>query len=84
MSACLDNIENPEELRALTSWKVHALTGERKGTWSLTFTRNDQLQQPLDSFRATPSLARISSIRHQRVSPDWSKFAPTNTVNHSQ
>jgi hypothetical protein len=43
-----------------------------------------QLQQPLDSFRATPSLARMSSIRHHCVSPDWSKFAPTNTVNHSQ
>jgi proteic killer suppression protein len=30
--AYLDNIEEAEELRALTSWKVHMLTGDRSGT----------------------------------------------------
>jgi len=27
----------------LTAWKVHILTGERKGTWSLSVTRNRRL-----------------------------------------
>lgn len=26
----LDDMESPEELRALTAWKVHTLTGDRK------------------------------------------------------
>jgi toxin HigB-1 len=31
----LDSIEDLEELRALTAWKAHTLTGDRNGTWSL-------------------------------------------------
>ena len=31
------------ELRDVPSWKVHQLTGDRKGTWSLTVTRNWRL-----------------------------------------
>ena len=34
MFAFLDDMEDPEELRALTAWKVHTLTGGRKGTWA--------------------------------------------------
>ena len=43
MLAYLDNLEDPEELRALTVWKVHTLTGDRKGTWTLSVTRNRRL-----------------------------------------
>src|SRR5690242_3414657 len=32
----------------------------------------------------TPSFLRMSSIRHQRVTPDWNRLAPTKAVNHSQ
>ncbi|MGA2572462.1 MAG: type II toxin-antitoxin system RelE/ParE family toxin [Terracidiphilus sp.] len=39
----LDEMENPEELRALPTWKAHALTGNRKGTWSLSVTANRRL-----------------------------------------
>jgi toxin HigB-1 len=49
MFAYLDNIEDPEELRALTAWKVHTLTGERKGTWSLSLTRNRRLTFRIDT-----------------------------------
>jgi toxin HigB-1 len=35
----LDDMQDPEELRALAAWKVHALAGDRKGTWSLSVTR---------------------------------------------
>lgn len=43
MFAFLDDMQGPEELRALTAWKVHTLTGDRKGTWSLSVTRNRRL-----------------------------------------
>jgi toxin HigB-1 len=43
MLAYLDNMEDAEELRALTTWKAHLLTGDRKGTWSLYVTRNRRL-----------------------------------------
>ena len=43
MLAFLDGMQDPEELRALPSWKVHTLTGDRKGTWSLSVTRNRRL-----------------------------------------
>ena len=43
MFAFLDTMQEAEELRALTIWKVHTLTGDRKGTWSLSVTRNRRL-----------------------------------------
>jgi len=42
-------MENPEELQALTVWKVHTLTGDRKGTWSLSVTRNRRLTFRIDT-----------------------------------
>ncbi len=49
MLAYLDDMESPEELRALTAWKAHTLTGDRKGTWSLSVTRNRRLTFRIDS-----------------------------------
>jgi proteic killer suppression protein len=43
MLAFLDGMQDPEELRALPTWKAHILTGDRKGTWSLSVTRNWRL-----------------------------------------
>ena len=34
MFAFLDDMQNPEELRALAVWKAHTLVGGRKGTWN--------------------------------------------------
>lgn len=48
--AYLDNMEDAEELRALTSWKVHTLTGDRSGTWSLSVTRNRRLTFRIDTI----------------------------------
>ena len=47
--AYLDDMENPDELRALTAWKVHTLTGDRKGSWSLSVTRNRRLTFRIDA-----------------------------------
>ena len=49
MLAFLDDMQDPEELRALTAWKVHMLTGDRKGTWSLSVTRNRRLTFRIDA-----------------------------------
>ena len=49
MLAYLDDIDGVEELRALTSWKVHSLTGDRKSTWSLSVTRNRRLTFRVDT-----------------------------------
>ena len=43
MLAFLDDMEDLEELRMLPSWKAHTLTGDRKGTWSLSVTANRRL-----------------------------------------
>jgi toxin HigB-1 len=43
MLAFLNDREDPEELRTLPPWKVHALSGDRKGTWSLSVTASGRL-----------------------------------------
>ena len=48
MLAFLDDMQDPEELRSLPAWKVHTLAGERKGTWSLSVTRNRRLTFRID------------------------------------
>jgi proteic killer suppression protein len=44
----LQEMEDPQELRDMPSWKAHQLTGERKGTWSLTVTRNWRITFRID------------------------------------
>ena len=48
MFAFLDEMEDPEELRALPSWKARTLTGDRKGAWSLSVTANLRLTFRID------------------------------------
>ncbi|MGA7461257.1 MAG: type II toxin-antitoxin system RelE/ParE family toxin [Candidatus Korobacteraceae bacterium] len=49
MLAFLDNMEHPEELRTLSAWKAHTLSGDRAGTWSLAVTRNRRLTFSIDT-----------------------------------
>ena len=49
MLAYLDDMESAEELRTLSSWKAHTLTGDRKGTWSLSISRNRRLTFRIDA-----------------------------------
>ena len=49
MFAFLDDMDDQEELQALTSWKAHTLTGDRKGTWSLSVTANRRLTFRIDT-----------------------------------
>jgi toxin HigB-1 len=48
MFAFLDAMQEVEELRQLATWKVHTLTGDRKGTRSLSVTRNRRLTFYID------------------------------------
>jgi toxin HigB-1 len=45
----LDAMQSADELRALTVWKPHTLTGNRKGTVSLSVTRNRRLTFRVDA-----------------------------------
>ena len=49
MFAFLDAMNNADELRSLTAWKPHTLTGDRKGTVSLSVTRNRRLTFRIDA-----------------------------------
>jgi proteic killer suppression protein len=49
MLAFLDGMGDAEELRGLPTWKVHTLTGDRKGTWSLSVTGNLRLTFRIDA-----------------------------------
>jgi proteic killer suppression protein len=48
MLAFLDNMEDANELRAMTAWHPHTLVGDHKGTWSLSVTRNRRLTFRID------------------------------------
>ena len=45
----LQDMDDAQELRDVPSWKVHQLTGDRKGTWSLSVTRNWRITFRIDS-----------------------------------
>ena len=48
MLAFLDDMQDLEELRSLPAWKVHILAGDRRGTWSLSVTRNRRMTFRID------------------------------------
>ena len=43
MLTFLQDMQDPEKLRAFPLWRAHQLTGYRKGIWSLHVTRNWRL-----------------------------------------
>ena len=47
--AFLQDMQSVEELHAIAAWKVHRLTGDRKGVWSLHVTRNWRLTFRVES-----------------------------------
>jgi len=44
----LQDMEREEELRTVPSWKAHMLTGDRKGIWSLSITKNWRMTFRID------------------------------------
>jgi toxin HigB-1 len=49
MLAFLEDMQDPDELRSLPAWKAHTLTGDRRGTWSLSVTGNRRLTFRIDA-----------------------------------
>jgi proteic killer suppression protein len=56
----LQEMDDPQELRHVPSWKAHQLTGDRKGTWSLTVTRNWRI-----TFRIDPEEGEIFDLDYE-------------------
>lgn len=52
MLAFLDDMDAAEELRVLPAWRAHVLTGDRRGTWSLSVTANRRLTFRIDAIEA--------------------------------
>ena len=48
MISFLQDMEKETELKAMPGWKAHQLTGGRKGTWSLSVTKNWRLTFRID------------------------------------
>jgi proteic killer suppression protein len=48
MVSFLQDMEVEDELRTVPSWKAHVLTGDRKGTWSLSVTKNWRMTFRID------------------------------------
>ena len=44
----LQDMESASELQSVPSWKVHLLTGDRKGWWSLAVSRNWRITFRID------------------------------------
>ena len=44
----LEAMADPEEMKAPPKWAAHQLTGDRRGVWSLTVTRNWRLTFRVD------------------------------------
>jgi proteic killer suppression protein len=44
----LQEMEGSDELKSIVAWRAHQLTGDRKGTWSLTVTRNWRITFRID------------------------------------
>ena len=48
----LQEMDDAKELQDVSIWKVHQLSGDRKGTWSLTVTRNWRITFRIDRTEA--------------------------------
>jgi proteic killer suppression protein len=47
--AFMQDMEDVAELKTIPFWKVHMLTGNRRGTWSLHVTRNWRVTFRIDA-----------------------------------
>jgi toxin HigB-1 len=60
MLAFLQDMQDPEELRCIPTWKAHTLTGVRKGVWSLHVTGNWRL-----TFRIDTTEGEIRDVNYE-------------------
>jgi proteic killer suppression protein len=60
MISFLQDMEKEAELKTVSSWKAHQLTGGRKGTWSLSVTKNWRL-----TFRISQTEIEIIDLDYE-------------------
>jgi proteic killer suppression protein len=48
MVSFLQEISEADEARSIPSWRTHQLTGDRKGSWSLSVNRNWRITYRVD------------------------------------
>lgn len=56
----LQDMEREEELKTISGWKAHLLSGERKGTWSLFVTKNWRI-----TFRVNQAEIEIIDLNYE-------------------
>ena len=56
----LQEMGDAQELLAIPSWEAHQLTGNRKGTWSLTVTHNFRI-----TFRINQTEGEIFDLDYE-------------------
>ena len=56
----LQEMGSEQELKDMPAWNVHQLKGERKGTWSLTVTRNWRM-----TFRIDKTAGEICDLDYE-------------------
>jgi toxin HigB-1 len=80
----LQEMQDVQELHDVPSWKVHQLTGDRKGTWSLSVTRNWRMTFSID--RAEGEIVDLdyedvtAQVGGKRLS--WLRFSDRQRANH--
>ena len=57
MLTFLQEMNDVRELQDIPSWRAHQLSGDRKGTWSVTVTRNWRI-----TFRIEPGEREIVAL----------------------
>jgi proteic killer suppression protein len=66
MISFLQDMEKETELKTVSGWKAHRLTGDRKGTWSLSVTKNWRL-----TFGSTRPKSRLSILITRTITRRW-------------
>lgn len=56
----LQDMEYESELQTIPSWRAHQLTSDRKGTWSLSVTKNWRL-----TFRVSQTMIEIIDLDYE-------------------
>lgn len=56
----LQEMESADELKSIVAWRAHQLSGDRKGVWSLTVTRNWRI-----TFRIDESEKAITDLDYE-------------------
>ena len=55
------SVENVEGLEGPPGWRIHQLTGDRAGTWSISVSGNWRITFEIDTTKSTVLISRITT-----------------------